>query len=60
MSGNLFLEGGYDLIAAKACSMGVISALLKQDWSDPLGPSPKSEIDSFREMLDQAKEIWGL
>lgn len=56
----LFLEGGYDLEAAKACTMGVISGLINQDWSDPLGPSPKSETDSFRAMLEQAKGIWAL
>ncbi|MEN8173642.1 MAG: histone deacetylase, partial [Chloroflexota bacterium] len=35
----LFLEGGYDLIAAEACTQGVVAALLGVSWDDALGKS---------------------
>lgn len=56
----LFLEGGYDLDAATACTQGVVSALIKKEWHDPLGPSPTAESDTYRSMLDQAKILWKL
>ncbi len=56
----LFLEGGYNLEAAAACSLGVTSALLGQDWQDPLGPSPRPESGAWREMLAQARRLWDL
>lgn len=56
----LFLEGGYDLEAAVACTQGVVAALLGKDWSDPLGPSPNPERDSWQGILRQALQIWGL
>ncbi len=56
----LFLEGGYDLDAATACTQGIVSALINQKWTDPIGLSPTPESTAFRTMLDQAKELWGL
>jgi acetoin utilization deacetylase AcuC-like enzyme len=56
----LFLEGGYDLDAASACTMGVVSALLGREWLDPLGPSPVPEMNTWRDMLIMAKKIWRL
>ena len=56
----LFLEGGYDLEAAKACSTGVVSALMKQDWNDPLGPAPRTENDSYKKTMEEVMDIWGL
>jgi len=56
----LFLEGGYNLDAAKACTLGVIAALLDQDWEDPIGPSPIPETNAWQGMLKQARLIWGL
>jgi acetoin utilization deacetylase AcuC-like enzyme len=56
----MFLEGGYNLDAAVACSQGVIAAMLGEPWNDTMGPSPQKEIITFREMLRQAKHMWGL
>jgi acetoin utilization deacetylase AcuC-like enzyme len=43
---SLFLEGGYDLIAAEACSLAVTNALLGKSWEDPY-PCPYDERDLF-------------
>jgi acetoin utilization deacetylase AcuC-like enzyme len=56
----MFLEGGYDLNAAAACSLAVVNALCGLDWQDALGSSPFRETDRWREMLARAKEIWRL
>jgi acetoin utilization deacetylase AcuC-like enzyme len=56
----LILEGGYDLIAAKACAQGVTAALLGESWDDPLGDSGYAETDDWRGMLDQALRLWDL
>jgi acetoin utilization deacetylase AcuC-like enzyme len=56
----LFLEGGYDLEAAVACSDGVISGLLDQEWVDPIGPSQVPETSAYRPMLDQVRKLFNL
>jgi len=56
----LILEGGYDLIAAKACAQGVTAALLGEYWVDPLGDSGYTETDDWRDMLDQTLRLWDL
>jgi acetoin utilization deacetylase AcuC-like enzyme len=56
----LFLEGGYDLDAASACSQAVVSALLGESWEDPLGPSPRPEGGSWQATLRRGCELWGL
>lgn len=56
----IFLEGGYDLEAAKACSNAVVAALLGIPWKDPLGPSPESEGKSWEIMFKRAVELWEL
>lgn len=56
----LFLEGGYDLESAKACTGCVVAALLGEDMVDPLGPSPTAEMNTWREMLYKAIKLWGL
>ena len=56
----LFLEGGYDLEAASACSIAVVSALLGLEWSDPLGPAPRPEGASWRIITDRARRLWSL
>jgi acetoin utilization deacetylase AcuC-like enzyme len=61
---GLFLEGGYDLEAARDCSLAVVSALLGEN---PPGRSKKSGISSqygesstFLSILEQAKQLWDL
>lgn len=56
----LFLEGGYDLDAAAACSQAVMAAMLKLPWEDPLGPSPRPEGNSWRPVVHAARQIWSL
>ncbi len=54
----LFLEGGYDLDSAQACSLAVVHALLGKPFDDPLGSSPREEGRSWMKVLEQAKQIW--
>ena len=56
----LFLEGGYDLDAAEACGQAVTSALVGEDWVDPIGPSPDPESATWKVYFDRAKQIWQL
>jgi acetoin utilization deacetylase AcuC-like enzyme len=56
----LFLEGGYDLEAAAACSQAAVAAFLSQPYQDPLGPSPRPEGKSWQAVARYAREIWGL
>ena len=56
----LFLEGGYDLLAARATSLAVTHALLGLPWRDSLVPSPQAETDDWRSIISQAKKIWDL
>ena len=56
----LFLEGGYDLEAGKACLQAAVAAMLGYEWRDWLGPSPKSEGTSWRQTISRAKSIWKL
>jgi acetoin utilization deacetylase AcuC-like enzyme len=56
----LFLEGGYDLESAKACTGSVVAALLGDEKVDPLGPSPTPEMNTWRQMLNKAIKLWGL
>ena len=54
----LFLEGGYDLEAAAACSLSVTAALLGQKWEDSLGPSPQAEGNSWQAVYKRACQMW--
>lgn len=56
----LFLEGGYNLDAGAACSRSIVAALLDQDESDSLGPSPYLEGSIWRGVLNRAHQIWGI
>jgi acetoin utilization deacetylase AcuC-like enzyme len=56
----VYLEGGYDLDAARACALAITQALLGQPWDDALGPAPRAEGQRWREILDAAKTIWEL
>jgi acetoin utilization deacetylase AcuC-like enzyme len=56
----IFLEGGYDLEAAAACSLSVIYNMLGEEWDDSLGYAPHPEGHSWQAVVKQAKEIWHL
>ena len=56
----LFLEGGYDLEAGKACALASVAAMLKQSWEDPLGPSPHPEGTSWQTLVRHAHQIWSI
>lgn len=56
----IFLEGGYDLEAARACSLAVVLALLGKKGEDPLGKSPRPESRSWLSVLEHAKQIWNI
>lgn len=56
----LFLEGGYDLEAAAACSLAVNAALLGTQWEDSLGESPRFEGRSWQAVAQRARQIWEL
>jgi acetoin utilization deacetylase AcuC-like enzyme len=55
----IFLEGGYDLKAAKACSVAATSAMLGLPWGDPY-PCPYKEGNTWQLMLTRARSIWKL
>lgn len=55
----LFLEGGYNPDAGKACALAVISAMLGRDYEDPF-PCPYHENTTWKFMLNQAHAIWKL
>ena len=55
----LFLEGGYELNAGKACSLAVVSAMLGEERDDPY-PCPYQENNAWRLTLKKALSIWKL
>ena len=60
----LFLEGGYDLQAAKACSLAVVAALLGEKLPDRydqgMSQDFEGEPEAFNAILQQAKELWDI
>jgi acetoin utilization deacetylase AcuC-like enzyme len=56
---GLFLEGGYDLNAGRACSLAVISAMLGKTWIDPY-PCPYEESSAWKLTMSRAHSIWDL
>lgn len=54
----LFLEGGYDLEAAKSCSLSVVAALLGSPRDDLFDQSPTPEGENWKSMIDHVKRIW--
>jgi acetoin utilization deacetylase AcuC-like enzyme len=60
----LFLEGGYNLDAARACSLAVVSALLGEQIMDVFDsedrPYEGRELGSWQPVVKQAKRIWGI
>jgi acetoin utilization deacetylase AcuC-like enzyme len=53
-----FLEGGYDLEAAKACGLAVNQALLGMEVSDKVGPAMQPESEDWKPVLGKARGIW--
>lgn len=57
----LFLEGGYNLKAAEACTLAVVvHGLLGESFEDPLGTSPYPEGTTWNSIYERAKRIWEL
>lgn len=56
----LFLEGGYDLEAGKACAQSAVAALLSQTWQDPVGPAPYPETTAWQGVIGAAQRLWNL
>ncbi|MBN2146087.1 MAG: histone deacetylase [Anaerolineales bacterium] len=56
----LFLEGGYDLDAAAACTQSVVAALLGMPWTDALGSAPFAPNQAWRNMVQRARQLWDL
>jgi len=58
----LFLEGGYNLDAARACSIAVTAALLRVpslQMSGPAwGPAPGGEGNEWMNLIKKAKGLW--
>jgi len=60
-SGRLavYLEGGYDLEAGRACGQAVAAALCDKEWEDLVGGSPDGEKEDWHETLAEAKDLLG-
>ncbi len=55
----LILEGGYDLNAAAACTLAIISNLLGKTWIDPY-PCPYQETTAWQYMFKSAQNLWNI
>jgi acetoin utilization deacetylase AcuC-like enzyme len=55
----LILEGGYDLDAARACSLAVTSGMLGKGWEDPY-PCPYTESNAWQSTLRRGHALWGV
>ena len=56
----LYLEGGYDLEAARSCSLSVVSALLGNSGAEFVERSPTQEGENWMPIIEQVKTIWGI
>jgi acetoin utilization deacetylase AcuC-like enzyme len=60
---SLFLEGGYDLEAARDCSLAVVAAMLDEDFTsrsdEGVTPSLFRESNTYESTINQAKQLWG-
>jgi len=56
----LFLEGGYDLEAAKICSLAVTAAISGFALPDLNDSSPTTEGRNWEKVVDQTKHLWEL
>lgn len=61
---SLFLEGGYNLNAARACSTAVVAALLGENFPERydhhFSPVDNGDSSTFTSILEQTKIIWEL
>jgi acetoin utilization deacetylase AcuC-like enzyme len=59
---GLYLEGGYDLRAARACSLAVLAALLGEtiqpSYDQMVHTVEEREPDAFYTILEQVKRLW--
>lgn len=56
---GLFLEGGYDLGAAKECSLAVVAALLgERSFKQSFNMTTNREPRNFDSILGQVKRLW--
>jgi acetoin utilization deacetylase AcuC-like enzyme len=58
----LFLEGGYNLEAARACTLAVVGALLglPPEVGERTGLAPVQEGTAWKSMVQRAKKLWNL
>lgn len=56
----LFLEGGYDLLAGAACASAACAALIGAPWEDPLGAAPFGRVNSWKTVIERARQIWDI
>ena len=56
----VYLEGGYDLEAGRACGEAIGAALASLSWQDSLGASPDREGELWKETLREAQELLNL
>ena len=56
----IFLEGGYSLDAAAACTRCVVSALLGEAEVDTLGKPTYAESSLWRRVLERAHGLWNI
>lgn len=56
----LYLEGGYDLDAARSCSLSVLSALLGGSGHEFNERSPTPEGENWMPIIEQVKNVWGI
>jgi acetoin utilization deacetylase AcuC-like enzyme len=56
----LFLEGGYDLEAARSCSLSVTSALIGMPGQEFDEHSPTPEGENWKPVIEQVRNAWGI
>jgi acetoin utilization deacetylase AcuC-like enzyme len=59
---GLFLEGGYNLEAARDCSLAVVAALLGENSpvrsDEAMTSYQNKESNTFESIVEQAKQLW--
>ncbi|KAA3648633.1 MAG: histone deacetylase [Chloroflexi bacterium] len=54
----MMLAGGYDVEAGAVSALAATQSMLGAEWQDPIGSSQIAEEDHWRDMLEQAHQIW--